>query len=133
MISKSFDSKYAEYIQPKDTDNFDFVSPDNKYAVEVVTIISKSEKNAYEYEKGLSKGKKNLSQERVKQLKTDESGNVYSYYGGSLQEIIKLIKNAIAIKNKKAKKRKNFEKYESIDLCCGRKLDGSVFISKHRF
>lgn len=40
-------------------------------------------------------------------------------YGGSIQEIIKIIKKRVTEKNEKAQKRKNFEKYESIDLCVG--------------
>lgn len=117
VVSKSFNSKYAEYIQPKNTDNFDFVSPDGKSGVEVVTVLSENERNAYVYEKLLSKGNQNLSKEKVKQATFDEGGRIQWYYGGSLQEIIKSIKIAVETKDKKAKNRKIFEKYESIDLC----------------
>lgn len=130
VISKSFDSKYAEYSQPEDTDDFDFVSPDGKRAVEVVYVIPPNEMNAYKYEKAFSKensseSKKKATKEKVKQAKFDEYGNIRCYYGGSLQEIIKGIKNTVATKNEKAKKRKNFEKYESVDLCIGVQ-DGSL-------
>jgi len=47
VISQSFDLKYAEYIRPEDTDNFDFVSPNGKCAVEVVLVAPKNEMNAY--------------------------------------------------------------------------------------
>lgn len=130
VVSKSFDSKYAEYIQPKDTDNFDFVSSNGKKAMEVVFVITRNEMNAYKYEKAFSKGnssesKKKATKEKVKQATFDGDGNILYYYGGSLQEIIKRIKNSITTKNEKAQKRKNFEEYESIDLCVGVQ-DGSL-------
>ncbi len=116
VISKSFNSKYAEYIQPKDTDNFDFVSPDGKAAIEVVCVVPQNELKAYEYEKLLKIGK-NPSKEKVKQLKADNGGQVVSYYGGSINEIIKSIKDVVATKNVKAKKRNSIKKYKSVDLC----------------
>ena len=130
VISKSYDLKYAEYIQPEDTDDFDFVSPDGKRAVEVVFVVPQNEMNAYKYEKAFYKensaeSKKNATKEKIKQAEFDEYGNIICYYGGSLQEIIKKIKNTVATKNEKAKKRKNFENYESVDLCVGIQ-DGSL-------
>lgn len=129
VISKSFDSKYAEYIHPKDTDNFDFVSPDGKRAVEVVFAIPKNELSTYAYEKALSKNspesKREATKRKLKQAKFDNDGNILRYYGGSIQEIIKIIKKRVTEKNEKVQKRKNFEEYESIDLCVGVQ-DGSL-------
>ena len=123
VISKSFDSKYAEYIYPQNTDNFDFISPDDKRALEVVFAIPQNELNTYAYEKALSKNspesKKEATKRKIKQAKFDKDGSILRYYGGSIQEIVKIIKKRVAEKNEKAKKRKNFEKYESIDLCVG--------------
>lgn len=123
VISKSFDSKYAEYIHPKDTDNFDFVSPDGKSTLEIVFAIPQNELNTYAYEKALFKNspesKKEATKRKIKQAMFDKDGNILRYYGGSIQETIKIIKKRVAEKNEKAQKRKNFEKYESIDLCVG--------------
>lgn len=117
VIAHSFSSVYSEYIQPTDTDNFDFISPDGLHALEVVSVIPKNEINAYEYEAQLSKGKKNLKLDKVEWAKVNEDGSLSSYYGGSLRSTIEMIMGAVKKKCAKAKGRKNFCQYESIDLC----------------
>ncbi len=122
VIAQSFDSKYAEYIRPKDTDNFDLVSPDGKRAVEVVLVAPENEMNAYVYEKTIDnpnspESKKEATKRKIKQAVFDEDGKPRRYYGGSIQEIVKEIKKRATEKNEKAHKRKNFEMYESVDLC----------------
>ena len=100
VISKSFDSKYDEYNYPEDTDNFDFISPDDKRALEVVFAIPQNEINTYTYEKALSKNspesKKEATKRKIKEAKFDKDGNIIRYYGGSIQEIIKIIKKRVA-------------------------------------
>ena len=117
VISGSFNSKYAEYTQPTNTDNFDYLSPDGMHALEVVSVIPKNELEAYEYEKQLSKGKTNLKKSRIKCAKFKEDGHLLSYYGGSLRPIIKSIEDAVKLKSSKAKKRTAIRQYDSIDLC----------------
>lgn len=116
-IAKSFDSKYAEYTQPTNTDNFDFLSPDGLSAVEVVSIIPDNERKAYVYGLELSKGKTNLKTSGIKRAVFKEDGSLFCYYGGSVPEIIKAIKNAVTEKSTKAERRKQIRRFDSIDLC----------------
>ena len=116
-IAKSFNSKYAEYRQPTNTDNFDFLSPDGLCAVEVVTVIPENERKAYVYESELSKGKINLKTSGIKGLVLKEDGSLFSYYGGSISEIIDAIKKAIKGKSTKAERRKHLQHFDSVDLC----------------
>lgn len=117
VIARSFDSRYADYTQPENTDDFDFVSPDGLHAVEVVSIIPENEKNAYEYELQLSKGKTELRKNRIKDAVFKEDGSFISYYGGSFHSIITMIRNTVENKCNKAKRRAENHYYETIDLC----------------
>jgi len=117
VISKSFDSKYAEFYQPKDTDDFDYISPDGLHAVEVVLIISDNETKAYQYENELQKGKKNLDIKRIKDIEIKADGILYRYYGGSLGAIVNSIRDTIRKKSRIAKKRNATHQFETIDSC----------------
>ena len=117
VIAKSFDLKYATYVRPTDTDNFDYVSPDDLHAVEIVSVIPANELEAYKYEKQLAQGKKMPQSDRVINAIVREDGSLGGYYGGSLTAIIQSVKNAIIEKCTKARKRTNLQKYETIDLC----------------
>lgn len=88
-IAQSFNERYAQYYSPKNTDNFDFISPDKQSALEVTLILPENERKEYEYEKALDKnGKANLHE--IKGVKTDENDRILSYYGGSISEIKRL-------------------------------------------
>ncbi|WP_419574312.1 hypothetical protein [Ruminococcus sp.] len=115
-IAQSFNERYAQYYSPKNTDNFDFISPDKQSALEVTLILPENERKEYEYEKALDKnGKANLHE--IKGVKTDENNRILSYYGGSISEIKKAIVDSINRKNRKALKRLMNKKYSQVDLC----------------
>lgn len=116
-IARSFAQKYSEYSSPTDTNNFDFISKDGTCALEVTLVIPENERREHIYEVEKSKGKNNLKTNHIKNLKLDSSGKVLSYYGGSIGEIIKSIKNSIEKKQKKASRRNITNKYKAIDLC----------------
>ena len=133
-IAQSFNERYAQYYSPKNTDNFDFISPDKQSALEVTLILPENERKEYEYEKALDKnGKANLHE--IKGVKTDENDRILSYYGGSISEIKKAIVDSINRKNRKALKRLMNKKYSQVDLCLviqdGALLDFNSF--KHYF
>lgn len=115
-IGLSFDSKYLLYKAPLNSDNFDFISPDGKKALEITLVITENERNAYQYEIEKAKGKNKLDLSRVNYLKISDE-HLDLYYGGSMSEI----KSAIfeAIKNKQIKAETRIERtgVETIDLC----------------
>ena len=65
-IASSFDKKYELYHAPKDTDNFDYVSPKNDGVLEVTTAIPENVMNAYIYENERAKGKDSLKTKHIK-------------------------------------------------------------------
>ena len=125
-ISKSFDSKFSLYTSPKDTDNFDFISPNKKEALEITTVISKNEMKAYIYEKELSCGKNNLKPNKISNVKLREDGTLYSYDGGSMCEIRQKILDIIKKKHEIATKRKENTCVDIVDLCICM-VDGSLY------
>ena len=124
-IAKSYDSNYGDYVSPIDTDNFDFLSVDGKRALEVSLVISKNEKEAFEYDKAIAKGK-TPSSKRVCESIIKSDGSLSSYHGGTMSEIRTLIAEKIEEKHKKALRRTATKKYDSIDLCLCI-VDGSLF------
>lgn len=116
-ISKSFDSYYGQYNFPKDTDNFDAISPDNNRALEVTLVISQNNREGYIYEKQFAQGKTNLRTNHIKWAKTDSSGKLLQWQGGPIDEIINEIKNFISKKEAKAKKRLSYSTFDFVDLC----------------
>ena len=117
VIAKSFDTKYAQYVHPDDDDDFDYISGDGLHAVEVVSVILENERQAYEYEVQLSKGKTHLRTNRIKGAVVREDGSLFSYYGGSLRSLITSIKEKVNIKCDKAKRRKSIQSFETVELC----------------
>ena len=104
VISKSFDNSYEKYIWHDKDDDFDYTSPNDKAALEVVTVIPENIKNVLKYESSLKKG--NIPKNNnVKGSTIDESGKIVSYYGGSIFEIVDAVIYAIEIKEAKRIKR----------------------------
>ena len=117
-IGLSFDEKYLNYTQPLDTNNFDYISPDNKNALEVTLVATNNEFEAYTYEKELSKGKSNLKAPKIKWLRVNpDNGRIKMYYNGSFGELRKIIVNKIKMKQLKAQKRLENKHYDTVDLC----------------
>ena len=116
-IAASYDKTYEEYYAPSNSDNFDYVSPSGEQAVEITTVIPKNEINAYSYEKLKAKKKTNLKTAHIVGLKIKPNGDIYSYYGGSISEILHAIRASLESKQKKALKRLNLKPYKMIDLC----------------
>ena len=104
-IAKSFDAIYADYHSPESTDNLDYISPDGSKAIEITTVIPNNVIGGFVYDKALSKGK-NPSPNKIKKAKVDASGNLLSFYGGSMSEIRRGIIERIEEKNDKVIKRK---------------------------
>lgn len=124
-IAKSFDAIYADYRSPESTDNLDYISPDGSKAIEITTVIPNNVIGGFVYDKALSKGK-NPSPNKIKKAKVDASGNLLSFYGGSMSEIRRGIIERIEEKNDKVIKRKIKYSYKSVDLCICI-ADGSLF------
>lgn len=126
VIAESFDKKYGTYIAPKDSDNFDFISPDKTSAIEITLVIPENEQKEYVYEIDKHRGKENLKTEIIKNLRLDSQGNIASYYGGSMAEIKSAIITSLEKKQQKALKRIKVKNYQYIDLCLCIQ-DGSLF------
>ncbi|MBR7163885.1 MAG: hypothetical protein IKD21_02840 [Clostridia bacterium] len=125
-ISKSFDSKFSLYDSPEDTNNFDFISPNKKEAIEITTVIPENEMQAYIYEKELYCGKNNLNPNKISNVKLREDGTLYSYNGGSMYEIGQKILEIIKKKHEIAIKRKENTCIDIVDLCICM-VDGSLY------
>lgn len=125
-IAASFDSNYNMYLSPSNSDNFDFISPSGDCAVEITTVIPKNEMNMYVYEKLKANGKENLDCSQIKGLKFKDNGDIYSYYGGSISEIVNAINKSIKAKQNKALNRIKNQSYKYIDLAICM-VDGSLF------
>lgn len=126
VTSKSYDLIFSTYVSPNDTDNFDFVSIDGAKALEVTTVISENEISAYIYEKELSKGKKKLSVEKIRDAKLKEDGTLAFWYGGGLNEIKNTILTAIEKKHSIAIHRMKNTNIKLVDLCICM-VDGSLY------
>lgn len=131
VLRFSFDLKYGEYHAPTNSDNFDYVSPDGNNALEITSVITKNEMEEYIYEKFKASGKQNLKSSHIKDLKLTDDGDIQSYYGGSMSEVISLIRKALENKQKKALRRLEIKSYKSVDLCMCIN-DGSLF-NKYSF
>ncbi|MGN0457786.1 MAG: hypothetical protein ACI4IL_02290 [Eubacterium sp.] len=131
VLRFSFDSKYREYHAPTNSDNFDYVSTDGNNALEITSVITKNEMEEYIYEKLKASGKQNLKSSHIKDLKLTVDGDIQSYYGGSMSEVISLIRKALENKQKKALRKLEIKSYKSVDLCMCIN-DGSLF-DKHSF
>jgi len=116
-LAKSFDNRFNLYYKPENTDNFDFISLDNKRALEVVSVVSKNEMNAYVYENELLKGKQNLNTKNIKEARLNDDGSLQRYYGASIQELLSLIEERTEKKNTKAIIRAESSSFEVVDLC----------------
>ena len=124
-IAKSFGFEYSQYYSPKDTNNFDYLSPDGTKALEITIVVPENEKQGLIYEKELAKGK-HPTLGRVSRAKINEQGNLISYRGGSMSEIRHLIRSRLEEKNSKAVSRMKKAVYEQVDLCICI-ADGSLF------
>ena len=126
VVAKSFNKKYSTYFSPENSDNFDFISPDETEALEVTLVIPDNEQREYIYEREKHKGKKDLKTNHIKNANFDSQGNIISYYGGSMPEIKNAILDSLERKQQKACKRLKDKNYQNIDLCfCIQ--DGSLF------
>lgn len=67
IIADYFDKSYNNYYSPNNTNNFDFISIDNKKALEVTTCIPKNLKEARKYESALSKKIKQIQKMLIMQ------------------------------------------------------------------
>lgn len=113
-ISKSFDEIYSTYVWHDKDDDFDFTSLDNVTALEVATILPSNVINAIKYEKALDAGKTpDINQ--VVSAYIDKSRELIIYYGDSMDEIRKAIKNMIY--KKEIKRKKRIKKYYRYELC----------------
>lgn len=127
VIANSFDKSYQNYIQPHNPDNFDYISPDGKRALEISIVISQNEKRACQYEKALlKKGKDAVRVPRRKDFLVDKNNRIIAYGGGSMFEIRALISNRIVQKNDKARRRLQLNNIDCVDLCLCI-VDGSLF------
>ena len=125
-ISKSYNTKYAKYVSPSNTDNFDFISEDLKSALEVTTAIPNNMFEAYKYEKERIRGKSNLSIKKIDGAKTNEKGELFCWSGGTMLETQNKIIQAINKKQDKAIKRIQASCVEIVDLCICLQ-DGSLY------
>lgn len=125
-IAASFDSRYHTYLSPSNSDNFDYLSPSGDCALEITTVIPGNEMNMYVYEKLKANGKDNLDFSKIKGLRLKDNGEIYSYYGGSVVEIVKAINKSIQNKQSKALNRIKKKTYKYIDLAICM-VDGSLF------
>lgn len=126
-IANSFDPIYADYQQPNSTDDFDFVSPDGKAALEVTIILPKNEEKAYEYDRAFQrKGKKASKKQHIQNVQLKEDGHLAMYSGGTMDEIKTLIDARIKRKEEIARKRIRSSTVRTVDLCLCI-LDGSLF------
>ena len=125
-IAKSFDCKYKEFILPCDKNNFDGISPDNCHALEVTLVVNKNNLEGYTYEKLFAQGKRNLKIKHIKDAKLKPTGELLRWSGGTIQDLVGKIQNAIIKKDEKARKRLKNHAYTSIDLCLCID-DGSLF------
>lgn len=116
-IGLSFNRRYLEYYSPYDSDNFDYISPNNDKGLEITTVISYNEIEAYVYEKHKAEGKQKLDLSRIKYGKADENGKLVFYFGGTMEEIKQKIIIAINKKQQKAEKRLAKCSFSDIDLC----------------
>ena len=66
VVAKSFNKKYSTYFSPENSDNFDFISPDETEALEVTLVIPENERREYIYEREKHKGKKDLKKITLK-------------------------------------------------------------------
>ncbi len=116
VIAASYDVSFAKYTKPVDTDNFDYISKNEKNALEITLVLPENISKAYEFEKErVVKGKVSANPLRVKDSIIDMDGKLKKCHGGTLGEIKKLVHRAVQRKDTKANRRK--EKYERIDLC----------------
>ena len=134
-IALSFDKRYEEYNNPKDTDNFDFISSNNENALEVTTAIPENMMRAYIYEKqrakGISKVKTDKLMDDIRNVKINDNGDLVLFYGGSMSEIKLKIKDSIQIKQEKALKRLKSKTYKNVDLCIC--IDDGGLFDKYSF
>ena len=118
VIAASFNSEYLSYVQPKDTDNFDFISIDKEKALEVTLAVPKDEMNIYIYEKELTSGKKDLDSGKVNCLNWYENGMPGTYYvSNCIQDIEKKIETSLRVKEEKVIKRMSHTGVKKVDLC----------------
>lgn len=116
-IAASYDKEYGTYYSPTDTNNFDYISPTHEQAIEITSVIPKNEINVYKYEKLKSKRKTHLRTSHIKSLKLKPNGDIYSYYGGSINEINHAIRKSLELKHAKAVERIKNKPYKQVDLC----------------
>ena len=98
-ISCSYDSIYSSFIWNQKADDFDFIHHNLGIGLEVSVVITQNTQTVVSYE---NSHRKHL--ESIKQVKTDSSDNILSYYGGSFCELRKLIIERIARKNSKVQR-----------------------------
>ena len=124
VISNSYDELYSNFVWNKQKDDFDFISTDDLAALEVTLCIDKNVEQVLSYESSLSKGN-NPDPFRIKNSHIDDKNKeLLLYYGGSMEEMRKLVIEKIKEKEEKRKNRsKKYNRYE-LCLCVD---DGSLF------
>ena len=117
VLKFSFDLKYGEYFKPSNEDNFDYISPDKNSALEITSVRTENEIQESVYEKHRAEGRKNLDTDRIIDSKFNNDGSIKSYYGGSISELISLIRISIDRKQRIAVNRLANKSYKNVDLC----------------
>ena len=103
-IGMSYDKMYLNYFAPKDTNNFDYISPSGDNALEITIATSENELNAYVYEKLKAHGRQKLKSSHMKWAKLNDDGKLLCYRGGSMGDIKREIYKALNKKQDKALK-----------------------------
>lgn len=124
IIADYFDESYNNYYSPNNTNNFDFISLDNKKALEVTICIPKNLVEACKYESAVSKKNKANIKKVENAVIYEKTKGIFMCHGGTLDESLGCIKKAISNKIEKSKKH-NPERFNSIDLCI-LSFDGSL-------
>ena len=129
VIQKSYDNLYEQYVWHGKDDNFDFTSSNDKFALEVASIIPLNELNVIQYEKALDKGKKPDARKVVDACINDK-GEMLTYYGGSMSEIRSAVLKMISQKELKRKRRSKADVIYELCLIID---DGGLFNSSRDF
>lgn len=117
VLSKYVDQKYLSYYSPKDTDNFDYLSPNNQDALEVSIVIPENEIEAYKYLIEYNRGKQSLDSSHIKGSVTDSDGRLLRFIGASPFNIMQAVNSRIDRKVRKAQRRNRDHQYNTIELC----------------
>ena len=125
-IANSYDAVYNSFLWNKKSDDFDFISNALGIGLEVSVVITKNTQTVIAYQNSF---RKDIT--TIKQAYVDDSGELRAWYGGSFDELRKLIIERILLKNSKAKKHIRTEIKEcQLCLCID---DGGWFEKESEF